>query len=70
MLIMPRDLRILKAIERYGLLTTKQIKEICFVGVATRTMLRRLRMLRNKKYITQHTGLARYIVESPDIFNF
>lgn len=59
MLVMPRDLRILKAIDRYGLLTTKQIHEICFVGVATRTMLRRLRMLRNKKYITQHTGLAR-----------
>jgi hypothetical protein len=58
MILTSRDLRLLKAIDRYGLLTTRQIHGICFVGVAVRTMLRRLRHLKKKKIIIPHTGLS------------
>jgi hypothetical protein len=52
-----RDLKLLKVIDRYGLLTSKQIQGLSFNGVNTRTMLRRLRALRRKRFIVCHHGL-------------
>jgi hypothetical protein len=59
MMLTERDMRLMKALDWYGLLTTKQIQEICFTKAATRTMLRRLRALKKGKLIAQHTGLPR-----------
>jgi len=52
-----RDMKLLKVIDRYGLLTSKQIQSLTFNGINTRTMLRRLRALRKKRLIVCHHGL-------------
>lgn len=57
-----RDIAVLKNIASYGMLTTKQINTVCFKSIATTTVLRRLRMLENEKYIQRLRGL-----ESQDI---
>jgi DNA-binding Lrp family transcriptional regulator len=58
----PRDIYIIKKIAAYGMLTTKQINSVCFKSIATTTVLRRLRMLEDEKYIQRLRGL-----ESQDI---
>lgn len=60
--ITPRDIDILKRIATYGMLSTKQINSVCFKSIATTTVLRRLRMLEDEKYIQRLRGL-----ESQDI---
>jgi len=40
-----RDLALLKAVLRYGVLSTKQITSLCFASIAQTTVLRRLRLL-------------------------
>lgn len=57
-----RDINIIKMIATYGMLTTKQINLICFNLIATTTVLRRLRMLEDEKYIQRLRGL-----ESQDV---
>jgi hypothetical protein len=52
-----RDIEIFKLIANYGMLSTKQINSICFNSIATSTVLRRLRILENKKYIQRLLGL-------------
>jgi hypothetical protein len=60
--ITSRDIDIFKLIASYGMLSTKQINSICFKSIATTTVLRRLRILENKKFIQRLLGL-----ESQDI---
>ena len=57
-----RDIEIFKLIANYGMLSTKQINSICFNSIATTTVLRRLRMLEDKKLIQRLLGL-----ESQDV---
>ena len=52
-----RDIELFKMIANYGMLSTKQINSICFNSIATTTVLRRLRMLENKKFIQRLLGL-------------
>lgn len=62
MIITKRDLEIFKGISNYGMISTKQINSICFNSIATTTVLRRLRMLEDKKFIQRLLGL-----ESQDV---
>ncbi len=57
-----RDIDIFKLIANYGMLSTKQINSICFNSIAMTTVLRRLRMLEDNKYIQRLRGL-----ESQDV---
>ena len=57
MIITKRDLEIFKNISNYGMISTKQINTLCFNSIATTTILRRLRILENKKYIQRLLGL-------------
>ena len=52
-----RDIEIFKQIANYGMLSTKQLNSICFNSIATTTVLRRLRMLEDKKFIQRLLGL-------------
>jgi hypothetical protein len=52
-----RDLLLLKAIDRYGLVSTRQLKYLIFKAINHRTMLRRLRLLEKKRLIERHSGL-------------
>ncbi len=49
-----RDKDILKSLLSYGLLSSKQIKDLHFSGVDKRTVLRRLRKLTKAKWILRH----------------
>lgn len=60
--ITSRDIEVFKLIANYGMLTTKQINSTRFNSIAITTVLRRLRMLEDKKYIQRLLGL-----ESQDI---
>jgi hypothetical protein len=60
--ITKRDIDVFKLIADYGMLSTKQINSICFNSIATTTVLRRLRMLEDEKYIQRLRGL-----ESQDV---
>lgn len=62
MIITKRDLEIFKMIANYGMLSTKQINFVCFNLIASTTVLRRLRMLEDKKFIQRLLGL-----ESKDV---
>lgn len=55
--LVPRDLSLLRAIDRYGVMSTKQIKQSQFSNTELRTVLRRLRKLEKKKLIMRHHGL-------------
>lgn len=57
-----RDIEIFKLIANYGMLSTKQINSICFNSIATTTVLRRLRMLEDKKLIHRLLGLESHDV--------
>ncbi len=52
-----RDLSLLAAITRYGILSTEQIQAKFFSGVAKTTMLRRLRILEDEELIRRIQGL-------------
>jgi DNA-binding HxlR family transcriptional regulator len=62
MFITNRDIEIFKHIANFGMLSTKQINSICFNSIAATTVLRRLRMLEDKKFIQRILGL-----ESQDV---
>lgn len=55
--LVPRDLSLLRVIDRYGVMSTKQIKRTQFASTQIRTVLRRLRKLERKKLILRHHGL-------------
>ncbi|RYZ92297.1 MAG: hypothetical protein EOP06_04655 [Proteobacteria bacterium] len=52
-----RDLHLMRTISSYGILTTKQLVEKIFRGVASTTVLRRLRALEAAGYIQRIVGL-------------
>lgn len=58
MVIQQRDRDILEALNRYGVLSTKQIGKRLFNGIAHSTMMRRLRELEAEMLILRHFGLA------------
>ena len=43
--LQPRDIKLLKALGRYGVLSTKQIQKLVFSEIRFTTMMRRLRLL-------------------------
>jgi hypothetical protein len=52
-----RDLEMLKKLSTYGMLSTKQVRELFFPGVAITTVLRRLRLLEARFYTRRILGL-------------
>ena len=52
-----RDLLLLEQLESYGVLSTQQIRELIFKGINTRTVLRRLRLLKQRGFIYSSEGL-------------
>ncbi len=57
MFITERDINLLKKLSNYSMLSTKQIKNLCFGSIAKTTVLRRLRVLEKEKYIQRIGGL-------------
>lgn len=57
MFITGRDLDLFRKLSSYGMLSTKQIKNLCFGDIAKTTVLRRLRALEKEKYIQRLRGL-------------
>jgi hypothetical protein len=57
MKIQPRDRRLLSNLNRYGVLSTRQIRNIFFAGIAHSTVMRRLRKLEKKNLIGRVSGL-------------
>ncbi|HLE01201.1 MAG TPA: replication-relaxation family protein [Bdellovibrionota bacterium] len=53
----PRDRDIFSHLDRYGVLSTRQIREIFFKGIANSTVLRRLRKLEKANLIGRVHGL-------------
>ena len=56
-MITNRDLGLFKKLSTYGMLSTKQINLLCFNSIATTTVLRRLRLLEENKYLQRILGL-------------
>ena len=52
-----RDLFLLERLESFGALSTQQIRELVFKGTETRTVLRRLRLLKQRGYLLSSEGL-------------
>ena len=59
--IQTRDQVLLKLLERYGLLSTQQIGDILFRGVAHTTVMRRLRKLESLGLILRRQGLPDFM---------
>jgi hypothetical protein len=57
MVITKRDIGLFEILSRYGMLSTKQINSLCFNSIAMTTVLRRLRMLEENKYLQRILGL-------------
>ena len=60
LVLQPRDLKLLDLLNRYNLMSTKQIQSLVFSRIADSTMLRRLRLLEKNKYICQSAILDNY----------
>ena len=54
-----RDYNLFRLINKYGFLSTNQIHRLLFIDARRRTLLRRLSILRHKKFIISHDGLPR-----------
>ena len=52
-----RDLLLLELLESYGILSTQQIRALIFKDINTRTVLRRLRILKQRGFIYSSEGL-------------
>ncbi|MDE0092579.1 MAG: replication-relaxation family protein [Oligoflexia bacterium] len=52
-----RDLLLLELLESYGVLSTQQIRQLVFKDINTRTVLRRLRVLKQRGFIYSSEGL-------------
>lgn len=57
MKLTPRDLRLLKLLANYGMLSTHQIEKFVFNSIATTTVLRRLRVLERANLLKRIIGL-------------
>lgn len=55
--LQPRDRNILDALARYGVLSTNQIGELFFSGVAHTTLMKRLRLLEKEKWLKRGATL-------------
>jgi DNA-binding Lrp family transcriptional regulator len=55
-----RDLRLLRLLSNYGMLSSRQIEEFVFGKIATTTVLRRLRALEKVRLIKRIPGLENY----------
>ena len=53
-----RDLLLLEKLHSYGTLSTQQIRELIFNGINTKTVLRRLRLLKQRGWIFSSEALA------------
>ncbi|MFP5490961.1 MAG: replication-relaxation family protein [Bacteriovoracia bacterium] len=60
MKLTPRDLRLLKLLANYGVLSTHQIEKFVFNSIATTTVLRRLRVLERANLLKRIIGLESY----------
>lgn len=58
MIITKRDLELLKRLSAYGMLSTNQVRKIIFKSIAVTTVLRRSRILEDKKLIKRIEGLS------------
>lgn len=54
-----RDRKLLEVVDSYGMLSSSQIRHLMFSEIDHRTMLRRLRVLESKKFISRIDGLPR-----------
>lgn len=54
-----RDLLLFELIDDFGMLSTRQLKELLFKEIAKRTMLRRLQKLEKLTYLQRISGLPR-----------
>ena len=52
-----RDWFLLERLESFGILSTQQIRELIFNGINTRTVLRRLRLLKKEGWLFSSEGL-------------
>ena len=52
-----RDMVLLEQLESFGILSTQQIREIVFNNIDTRTVLRRLRLLKQRGWLLSSEGL-------------
>ena len=53
-----RDLILLEQLESFGVLSTQQVRELVFKGTDTRTVLRRLRLLKQRGWLLASEGLS------------
>lgn len=53
-----RDLHLLEQLNSYGVFSTQQIREFMFNGIDTRTVLRRLRLLKERGWLLSSEGLT------------
>lgn len=60
MVLTKRDLGLVKLISQLAIMTTNQIGRTVFLGIATTTVLRRLRILEKGKYLQRIEGLPNY----------
>lgn len=57
MVLTKRDLELFKMISSYSMLSTRQINQLCFNSIQLSTVLRRLRVLEQNKFIHRLIGL-------------
>jgi len=57
MKLQTRDKKLMEHLYRYGVLTTAQVRRLCFKNVAHTTVLRRLRLLESEDLILRLNGL-------------
>ena len=56
--LIKRDLHLLEQLNSYGVFSTQQIREFMFNGIDTRTVLRRLRLLKERGWLLSSEGLT------------
>lgn len=52
-----RDKQLIELIYKYGVLTTAQVRRLCFAGISHSTVMRRLRKLESAKILLRMNGL-------------
>ena len=57
MILQDRDLNLFRLLIRFGVLSTPQIRNLAFPGLASTTMLRRLRLLEQVRYVSRGVTL-------------
>ncbi len=78
-----RDIELFSMLSKYGVMTTRQIAEELFKGIARTTVLRRLRYLESEEFLTRIPGLvnsenawamtrdgAKFVADRPPKWNY